>query len=356
MVSSTSTMGLTILYLTVGLVVQTLFFGAYTVIIALSARMLMRRGLKAPANRVLMILTVFMYLLSAAYWVFRIADLVSRIQFVEDHPQLTAVTPVTRFLALFNALMLIIVGILFVARIPLNLDSQYLLCDGVVIWRARLVCSQGHRKYMYLPLFFLVLTTLAVVGVIGLRILSISIRGFGKAPFFTSAVNILQVSAINTSLISNLSSTGVVGIATWQHREAIRDGFNKTTKGNRILSILLESGLLYCIAELLVLAFTFIRLPYNDTLGDFFTPVNVQIAGAYTPIVLLLVNTQKSLNETSFLGTIPDANPMPQIKEIPTEAVRESTQFGTPPTPSDADVGLQTRKGHQYNLSGATLV
>jgi hypothetical protein len=65
---------------------------------------------------------------------------------------------------------------------------------------------------------------------------------------------------------------------------------------------------------------------------------------------------QKSLDETSFLGTIPDVNPMPQIKEISTEAVRESTQFGTPPTPSDADVGLQTRKGHQYNLSGATLV
>ncbi|KAJ7902142.1 hypothetical protein B0H14DRAFT_1271216 [Mycena olivaceomarginata] len=302
--------------------------------------MLMRRGLKAPANRVLMILTVFMYLLSAAYWVFRIADLVSRIQFFEDHPQLTAVTPVTRFLTLFNALMLII----------------YVLCDGVVIWRARLVCSQDHRKYLYLPLFFLALTTLAVVGIIGLRILAISIRGFNKAPFFTKAVNILQVSAINMSLISNLSSTGVVGIATWQHREAIRDGFNKTTKGNRILSILLESGLLYCIAELLVLAFSFIRLPYNDTLGDFFTPVNVQIAGAYTPIVLLLVSMQKSLDETSFLGTIPDANPMPQIKEISTEAVRESTQFGTPPTPSDADVGLQTRKGHQYNLSGATLV
>jgi hypothetical protein len=55
----------------------------------------------------------------------------------------------------------------------------------------------------------------AVVGIIGLRILSISIHGFDKAPFFTKAVNILQVSAINMSLISNLSSTGVVGIATW---------------------------------------------------------------------------------------------------------------------------------------------
>jgi hypothetical protein len=106
-----------------------------------------------------MILNVFMYLLSTAYWVFRIADLVSRIQFFEDHPQLSAVTPVTRFLPLFNALMLIIVGVLFVACIPLNLDSQYVLCDGVVIWRARLVCSQGHRKYLYLPLFFLALTT-----------------------------------------------------------------------------------------------------------------------------------------------------------------------------------------------------
>jgi hypothetical protein len=51
------------------------------------------------------------------------------------------------------------------------------------------------------------------------------------------------------SSFSLFKSLGFSRTLLRQHREAIRNGFNKTTKGNRILSILLESGLLYCIAE-----------------------------------------------------------------------------------------------------------
>ncbi|KAJ6499013.1 hypothetical protein C8R45DRAFT_100859 [Mycena sanguinolenta] len=322
MVSSTIPLGRTILYLTVSLVVQTLVFGVYTVIITLSTRMLMKRGLKIPANRILLAITIFMYLLSGAYWAFRVADLISRIQIFIENPQtLQAVsTPVTHLLTLFNALPLI----------------NYILCDGVVIWRARLLCSDDHHKHMYLPLFFLGLTTVAVAGIIGLRTASTVIRGISKKPTFVDAINVLQVSVINMSLISNLSSTGVVGITAWQHRQAIRDGFNKTSKGDQILRILLDSGVLYCLAQCFGLAATFIRLPYG-TLGDLYSPVNYQIAGAYTPIVLLLVSAQKSMSEMSFLGTIVDSDATPQIHVNFTE-LGDRIQLGT--KPGDPEAGF----------------
>ncbi|KAJ7837726.1 hypothetical protein B0H13DRAFT_2105244 [Mycena leptocephala] len=277
--------GRNILYVVLGLVAQTLFFGQ-------------KRGLKTTAHMILLVITLFMYLLSATYWAYRIADVISRI---------TPSSPVTRLLTLFNALTLL----------------NYILCDGVVIWRARLICSPDHRKYLYFPLFCLGITAVAVCDLI-------------------KVVDILQISALSLSLISNLSSTGVVGIAAWRHREAVR-----------ILRILLESGVLYCISGLLGLACSLIR--------DLYTPVNVQIAGMYTPVVLLLVSMQRSLSETSFLGTFPDhtCQASPTVSRRP---MGESMQFGTRAAElMDAEIDrgfaeIENTKGHRHHVSDATLV
>ncbi|KAJ6594200.1 hypothetical protein B0H19DRAFT_1094410 [Mycena capillaripes] len=328
--------GQVLLYLAISLVVQTLFFGGYTVIIILSTRNITRRGMKAHQNRILLFITLFMYMLSAAYWAYRTADFIARIRFPNPQDQ----TPVTRWFGLFNAF----IGI------------NFLLCDGVVIWRARLICSPDHRKYLYLPLFFLSLTAVAVAGVIGLRIASSYSISFESSTQFTEAIDIIQVSGVSMSLISNLSSTGVVGITAWRHREAIRV-FRKTTTGDQILRILLESGVLYCIAGLFGLASPFIKLPYN-TLGDMYTPVNMQIAGAYTPIVVLLASTQKSLSDTSFLGSIPDSDSVEiHVREVSpivsNHTVHDTMQFGT------RAVGLmenENKKSHRYHTSDTTLV
>ncbi|KAJ6500181.1 hypothetical protein C8R47DRAFT_971244 [Mycena vitilis] len=352
MASSINPVAQSLLYLVVGLVAQTLFFGVYTVIIFLSSRMLMRRGLKNRANRVLFIITLFMYLLSAAYWAYRLADLMSRMLFHFENPLDGKVsTPITTLLGFFNALTLI----------------NYVLCDGVVIWRARLICTPDHRKYLYLPLFFLGLTSVAVAGIIGLRITALYKTGFAKTAFSTMAINSLQVSAICMSIISNLSSTGVVGITAWfvslfrgtqisdcfrRHREAIRV-FRNTTKGAQILRILLESGVLYCI--LVGLVSTLIRLPYN-TLGDIYTPVNIQIAGAYAPIVLLLVRTQKSLSETSFLATIPVDLDSPEVNHIASNRTISVSESMVVLSRTPELVDKEYEKGHRFHPSNDTLV
>ncbi|KAK7005779.1 hypothetical protein R3P38DRAFT_3039552 [Favolaschia claudopus] len=335
-------LGRIILYLTVGLVVQTLFFGAYTIIILLSTRMLMRRGLKTRANRILFALTLFMYLLSTSYWVYRIADLVSRINFLiavgDMNSLLSAPNPTTRLFTLFNALTLL----------------NYLLCDGFVIWRA-LICSPSHRKFLYFAIFLLTLMSLAVVSLIGLRIGSTFVPNFEKKmPSFTPVIDALQLSALGLSVVSNFISTGVVWASAWQHRKAISGGFNKTTKGDQILRILLESGIFYTVSAVFGLGSILIRLPYN-TLGDLFTPVSIQIAGAYTPIVLLLISTKKSLSDPTFLGTVPDALKMPSIEERSPATTLHAVQFGVPAL-GPLDFEKDNRPSHRYQLSEATLV
>ncbi|KAJ6587200.1 hypothetical protein DFH09DRAFT_248931 [Mycena vulgaris] len=343
--------GRAMLYLAAGLVVQTFFFGAYTIIIFLSTRMLMRRGLKARVDRILLIATLFMYIVSAANWGYSFADVIDRIQNYIGNPNPPPFSSVTKWLSLFNAIVLV----------------NYVLSDGVVVWRARLICSPDEHKYMYFPLFLMVLGTLCVAALIGLRIASVSNSNIGEHRAFVKTIDTLQISALGLSVLSNLSATGVVGITAWRHRRAIRAGFYKTTKGNKILSLLLESGLLYCISSVVMLVSALIRLPYN-TLGDLVAPINVQVAGAYTPILLLLASTQSSSIDTNLLPTIPDSPHQATFRfSLSSPAVSNrpvlSIQFAASSEDNaDAEVypgGLkanQNEKGHRYQVSDATLV
>ncbi|KAJ7141503.1 hypothetical protein C8R44DRAFT_247973 [Mycena epipterygia] len=309
--------------------------------------MLIRRGLKSQVNKALLIITLSMYILSAAYWAYCFVEVVIRIQI---NSQNATSTPITKWLLLFNALILV----------------NYVLSDGVVIWRAGLICSPDHRKYLHFPLFCLIITSISVIGTIGLRIVSVTGLAFSHSSSFRTTINTLQMSNVSLSFISNLSATVVVGVTAWRHRQTIRAGFDKTTKGNQILCLLLESGILYCVSGLIVLVAPLIRLRYSMTLGDIYTPVNTQIAGAYTPIVLLLVSMQRSLSEPSFLGTIPDSCGPPPFQlqlsdtcpKLPTPtSMHFSAQFGELIAEVDSDTkGNANGKGHRYQVSDTTLV
>ncbi|KAJ7141445.1 hypothetical protein C8R44DRAFT_659177, partial [Mycena epipterygia] len=136
-----------LIYIVLGLVVQTFFFGVYTVLIGLSTRMLLKRGLKTRSNKVMFTITLFMYLLSAAYWAYSVADVVDRMRnYIDDlqNPLNHSAThdKVTKWSPLFNAIVLV----------------NYILSDAVVVWRAWILCSRNHRKYLCITMFFLALT------------------------------------------------------------------------------------------------------------------------------------------------------------------------------------------------------
>ncbi|KAJ7680660.1 hypothetical protein DFH06DRAFT_1163848 [Mycena polygramma] len=306
--SQIASTGESIIYDIVGLAVQTLFFGVYTVLTVLSTRMLLKRGLKTRANHVMFILTIFTYSLSTAYWAYSVTDCVDRmkdyIQVAENLEELSNEhDTVTKYSPLFNALVLV----------------NYVFSDGVVVWRAWIISFRNYRKYLYVTIVFWVLTAVTVTSTIVFRIIALIQSPYAQLPdssYLAKGINILQMCNLVFSLISNLSATAVVGTTAWHHRQSIRAAFadnKKSTKADRILVLVVESGLLYCVSGLTVLVASLIRLPHG-TLGDIYTPINVQIAGAYPPVVLLLVSMQRSLNETTFLGTFEGSTPSRPIQ------------------------------------------
>ncbi|KAJ7495839.1 hypothetical protein B0H11DRAFT_2000814 [Mycena galericulata] len=297
---SFKSVGETLMYIIFDLVAQTFFFGVYTVLVFLSTRTLLKRGLKTQTNYVMFSVISFMYLLSAAYWAYSIAEVADRMSFYISAPQnplgsikISNHDNVTEWSPLFNAVILM----------------NFVLSDGVVVWRARVICHGKLRKYLWFTIVFLLLTATAVLITIGFRATAFvesPIANLPKGNFLNPGINILQISALSLSLASNVSATAVVGVTVWRHRRILRSAFGEgqtKTRAGQTLVLVVESGVLYCIFALTLLLACLIRLPHG-TLGDLYTPISVLIAGAYPPIVILLVSVKPSLNEPHFAESI----------------------------------------------------
>ncbi|KAF7361634.1 hypothetical protein MVEN_00506700 [Mycena venus] len=278
-----------LIYSSTRLTVQTFFFGVYSVLAVLSVRMLLKRGLKTRANHVMSICTIFTYLLSATYWTYSVCDFMDRmriyIHYLRDPLDFSSTfsldsdhDAVGKWSPLFNAMMLV----------------NYIFSDAIVVWRAWIISWRGYRKYLCVTGLFLVLTAVTITCTIIFRIIALVESPYASLPhsnYLTWGVDILQIANIGFSLISNLSATAVVGATAWRHRRSIRAAFadnKKNTKADQILSLVVESGAGYCVSGLTVLIASLVRLPHG-TLGDIYTLINVQIAGAYPSVVLLLI-------------------------------------------------------------------
>ncbi|KAK7005864.1 hypothetical protein R3P38DRAFT_1721110 [Favolaschia claudopus] len=311
-------MAKTVMYYMLGLVGQTFFFGIYSILIFMSTRMLLQRKLKSKTNKTMFAITVSSYILTLAYWSYNIADGVGRMHQYNDlalNPSKIEPnhTEITKWSPLFNALTLI----------------NYVVGDGVVVWRAWVICQRNHRKYLSFTFFFLGVTTITAILTIAFRIADLAESPSLKGDVLALGIDILQVTNLATSLLSNLTATGVVAATAWKHWKLIRSAFSEdkanSLRTNRILVLLIETGFLYCISALVALCAAFIRLPHG-TLGDLYQPVNIEIAGAYPTVVLLLVSTQKSLNESSFVN---DDFSNSTSRPAPLEDIRFAANSGT---------------------------
>ncbi|KAG7093132.1 hypothetical protein E1B28_009415 [Marasmius oreades] len=249
-------------------------------------------------------MSIFMFFVSTLYWISKLLGLLMDIEENIIHPSTPisispfktpstplTISPFTHFEAILSSVVLM----------------NYALTDGVVLWRAWALCSADYRKWLYVPLFFLccACTTISATIVVRITIQSIPhVDGTTSDPRIkklTRAIDVFQTSNLGFSLLMNLSATGLIALKAWRFRRWIKFDLKairgRRTRGEKIMVLLVESGVLYCISIITTLVFTLIRLPIG-TLGDIYTPVNVQIAGIYPLVVLLLVNHGQSLEQT----------------------------------------------------------
>ncbi|KAK0465886.1 uncharacterized protein EV420DRAFT_799027 [Desarmillaria tabescens] len=301
----TDTDGLNILYDIIRLTCQTLVYGMYIIIMLVCSFVMLKRGLRGKSRILLFCILVFMFSFSTAYWIVSIcqAVYVITISFVHGIPLESIAFSYGEKQDIMNALVLL----------------NYVLTDGIVVWRAWVICRDEYSKFLILPLVFLCLTLLSVFVTIGLRVtittMSVSRHIVMDHTALTHALNYSQIINLALSLLTNIFSTLIVGVKAWRHRHWVTSELQmrrtKITLAGRVLTLFVESGIIYCLSGIIALIATEIQLPFGN-LSDVYTPIQVQFAGIYPTLVILLVSRQGELNETAMFTFEDKRNPPEQ--------------------------------------------
>ncbi|KAH9998433.1 hypothetical protein BJV74DRAFT_904642 [Russula compacta] len=284
----------TLLYRVISIICQTLVYGIYLCLVPISVYVMVSKGLQDLSRKLLFAMKMIMFVLSTMYWILSIV-----ITFLEIKAWFSELDPATHdppdWLPMFSAILLI----------------NYILTDGVVVWRAWVLCSDQSRALLMVPIVFLAINTIVYVITIAVRAgLLATPEGAKIHQDLARAIDVAQVSNLGLSLLTNVLATSIIATKAWKYRKLLmecgNDGKNPT-RVSKVLSLLVESGMLYILIGVSVLASLVIHLPFG-TLGDIFMPVAVQLAGMYPIIVLLLVDQGRSLNSTSYDSSGPITN------------------------------------------------
>ncbi|KAJ6489517.1 hypothetical protein C8R47DRAFT_471019 [Mycena vitilis] len=260
-------------YTVFGLLAQTFVFGIYTLLLCLSTRILLKRGLRTGANSAMLIITLFMYFLSAGYWAHTVSYTANLLNRAPLRSLISSRNGITQS-SLANAIGMI----------------NFVLGDGVVLWRAQIISPRKLRKFLWVSRILLVFGAAAVLTTIGLRI--------APAGNQSNLTGIMQLVSWMVSLASNISAISVVTIAAWSAERRRRmlkasaiPGEGTKSDGNWALAV--EMGAFYCMTTFMILPLSFIQLP-QGRLGDIYAPIAINLAGVYPLTVILLIRMKTS--------------------------------------------------------------
>ncbi|KAJ7116944.1 hypothetical protein C8R44DRAFT_791680 [Mycena epipterygia] len=176
---------------------------------------------------------------------------------------------------------------------------NYLMSDGIVVWRAWVLYQNNLKVRLVLILCLLGslagATTDMTFGTLWL---------FGNDKFTPTGPRALIL--VLPLLVTNMVSTALMGYKVWQYRRQIKDELdlpkNKKTKIERILVILTESGTIYCLIWVPFL-YTILTKEGTETTG-YKIGANLvpQLSAIYPVIIVLLVSMERTQLEYTITG------------------------------------------------------
>ncbi|KAH9052661.1 hypothetical protein EDB87DRAFT_1570159, partial [Lactarius vividus] len=223
--------------------------GMYASLMPVSIYIIMKEGLRSPIKKMLFGIIVFMFSLSTAYLAITMADLILLIKtwyLVADLSESAGTTrsPTEAVLVLFNAL-----------------TPSSALTDGVVVWRAWVICHESHdirvdecRKLLAAPIVMLGLMTRTssssftisspMSGLLASRSHSNHwCQNIHKHR--PNHISVFQEITYISSLVINILGTGIISLIAWWIVANLQCITNKRTKAERMIALIVESGVIY---------------------------------------------------------------------------------------------------------------
>jgi len=283
----------------VGLIFETSFVSIYGLLFLLAVYSILRKGLKSTSSRVLFGVVLYLYATSLTLWSLNVTFWFKRIYiYFISYPDL----PLQTREDLGNAVLQFSLDTPMEGLFLFNM----VVGDTVVIWRAWVLYTD---RLWFLAIPCLMLTMSLVFAIIDITCLA----GSGSTVQSSIAAGgaLCQHSELISwafSLVTNVSCTVLIGMKAWEHRRSMRalmTGTSTRTTSERILSLLVESGFIYCLFWLteLILFFDISRDSPAFYLWQLFASMGDQISGLYPTLIVVIVNFQQTIWETSTVGS-----------------------------------------------------
>ncbi|EIM90632.1 uncharacterized protein STEHIDRAFT_144248 [Stereum hirsutum FP-91666 SS1] len=262
-------------------VTEAAFYGIFVCLIIMSTYTLVSQGLRRSYARIaLLVITLTMFAISTAHLI------LSTILYLIQWPEICAtLAPDGYYAKIWHMSMAISV----LSR------AQYLISDAIVVWRAWAVWYD-NRWVRGSLLFSLFGTAVTSIYLAVLNVLSDQTQGVRQYPALEQ--NMLGTFGL---LFTNFSATIAIAVKAWLYRRSVKEFLNRgssKTKVEGVLTLLVESGAVYCIYWVLNFISDFGKF------GSFeFGWPQPNVSGIYPTLIILLVALQRSTPDSVFTNT-----------------------------------------------------
>ncbi|KAJ7161130.1 hypothetical protein C8R46DRAFT_1353757 [Mycena filopes] len=213
--------------------------------------------------------------------------------------------------------------------------------DSVVIWRAW-VLHQGPRWVVSIPCLMLLMSFIFSV----IDITCLTGAGWSNQSAIAGGGAVCAHAELISwafSLVTNASCTILIGFRAWQHRRSMRAlnivGNPRRVSTDKVLSLLVESGFIYCLFWLTqyILFVDVSRETPVIYAYELFAGMGDQISGMYPTLIIVIVNLHHTIWEESS-STIKVGTTRDVVSSVRWAAARSGVTTGT--KPSDTQRGI----------------
>ncbi|KAJ7593636.1 hypothetical protein C8J56DRAFT_1043438 [Mycena floridula] len=257
-----------------------LLHGIYTTLVIFALHSLCKQKVPLRARRVVIIATIIMFLASTSVVAETMAFYLARTLDLGMNPPDN--TRITNGIALSENVLLRI---------------NYLISDGIVVWRAWAVWFQN------VPIR--ILLCLCLFG----SFVGASVDFSFSALYFAGHEEFIPVGPRTLTLtlpllLTNLVATLLIACKVWEYRREIKGnlGLTKRTAVERILVLLTESGALYCLLWAFTLSVGVNVTNQNSMAYAICAGITPQLTAIYPIIIIILVAMGKSDLEATMTG------------------------------------------------------
>ncbi|VDC05116.1 unnamed protein product [Peniophora sp. CBMAI 1063] len=334
---------------TAPLLFQTGMFGMHTLLMFLSVYILSRKGISASRRTMLLILILVIYASSTVHWALATSAFDKLIRDPTGAPGPSPAATITS-----------------VTLIGINVT----LSDVIVLWRAHVLCGRGRVVLLISSALLVSTPTCLLVNVIILVKTTLSKESLAQ----TAGDTVIGALGVLSSCLTNIWATSLVIFRTVKYRrdfvKFLRD--HGPGRNERVLMLLVESGVLYCMFWIALLAMAWSGLNNAQT-EDVTSPSLVaqssifasmaQLCGIYPTLVIVAVCLQGAAYRPEILtGQLPGLDTQNGHISTQLEFARARTQatmqrrsdtvsVGLPPFSSDLDMDLE-QDSHDHQRLG----